>query len=214
MTNTLTLRYIPINEASLFNNNAKKHDLDAIAKSFKRYGFKSACKWESKLNDGDGGIVAGNGRIETLRMMFEQGDDAPDGIAIDSNGQWCVPVLFGVDAESEDIARAYAIDDNNLTLMCGEFTAVDLAKLYDADLLLSELEALSKVGELPVTVDDDGLEDLLKAIGGQEEENNNDDDYGEDDPTIPQSSSREVDTNFDELECTCPKCGFQFTKTK
>ena len=76
----LSLKYIPISQAELFDKNAKLHNLDQIMESIARYGFKSACKWEGTLNDGRGGIVAGNGRVEALREMERRGDDCLIGL--------------------------------------------------------------------------------------------------------------------------------------
>ena len=87
MTDLLSLKYIPISQAELFTQNAKLHNLDQIIQSIVRYGFKIACKWEGKLNDRRGGIVAGNGRIEALRKMERRGDDLPIGIAQDKTGK-------------------------------------------------------------------------------------------------------------------------------
>ncbi|HLO51389.1 MAG TPA: DNA methyltransferase [Kamptonema sp.] len=186
MSDLLTLKYIPISQAELFDNNAKLHNLDQIIESIARYGFKSAAKWESTLNGGRGGIVAGNGRVEALRVMEERGDELPIGIAQDTEtGEWCVPVLFGVEASSEAIARAYALDDNNLTLLGGDFAVADLMKLYDQELLLSELEELSKYDEVPVSIGEANLEKLLNQLaqGGNDEP---EPEYGEDDPTVPE----------------------------
>lgn len=185
MSNLLTLRYLPISQAELFDSNAKLHDLDRIIESIARYGFKSACKWESSLNSGRGGIVAGNGRVEALRVMQERGDVCPIGIALDEAGEWCVPVLFGVETESEAIARAYALDDNNLTLLGGEFAAEDLMKLYDQELLLSELEELGKYDEIPVSIGENDLEELLNQLA-QGKSDEPEPEYGEDDPTVPE----------------------------
>ena len=96
MSDLLTLKYIPISQAELFDNNAKLHNLDQIIESIARYGFKSAAKWESTLNGGRGGIVAGNGRVEALRVMEERGDELPIGIAQDETGEWCVPCCSGL----------------------------------------------------------------------------------------------------------------------
>jgi hypothetical protein len=186
MTDLLSLKYIPISQAELFESNAKLHNLDQIIQSIARYGFKSACKWESTLNDGRGGIVAGNGRVEALREMERRGDDLPIGIAQNETGEWCVPVLFGVEAESEAIARAYALDDNNLTLLGGDFGVEDLMKLYDQELLLSELEELSQYDEVPVSIGEANLEELLnQLISGKNDEP--EPKYGEDDSTVPES---------------------------
>ncbi len=170
MPDLLTLRYIPISQAELFDNNAKLHNLDQIIQSIARYGFKSACKWESTLNNGRGGIVAGNGRVEALRVMEQRGDDLPIGIAQDETGEWCVPVLFGVEADSEAIARAYAWD-NNLIVTGGMLAIDELMKLYDPELLESELESLSRSGESPLSIDFESVESSLQSMlaGSQNE---------------------------------------------
>ena len=98
--NLLTIRYIPLSQAVLFDGNPKLHDIGGLVESFQRYGFKEAVRWEPTLNGGSGGIVAGNGRITALQMMQQQGSEPPRGIQQDQ-GEWLVPVLFGVDAESE-----------------------------------------------------------------------------------------------------------------
>ena len=204
MSDLLTLRYIPISQAELFDNNAKLHNLDQIIQSIARYGFKSACKWESTLNDGRGGIVAGNGRVEALREMERRGDDLPIGIAQDEAGEWCVPVLFGVEAGSEVIARAYALDDNNLTLLGGDFAVVDLMKLYNPELLMSELEELARSGDLPVTFDNNFVENSLQILanGDFSEDDNEDADRP--------SSTKEINTDDYEFEHKCPKCQFEY----
>ena len=203
MTDLLSLRYIPISQAELFNNNAKLHNLDQIIQSI-AHGFKSACKWEGTLNDGRGGIVAGNGRVEALREMERRGDELPIGIAQDETGEWCVPVLFGVEASSEAIARAYALDDNNLTLLGGDFAVADLMKLYDPELLMSELEELARSGDLPVTFDDNFVENSLQVLanGDFSEDDNEDADRP--------SSTKEINTDDYEFEHKCPKCQFEY----
>lgn len=205
MHDLLNLRYIPISQAELFDNNAKLHNLDQIIESIARYGFKSAAKWESTLNGGRGGIVAGNGRVEALREMERRGDELPIGIAQDTEtGEWCVPVLFGVDASSEAIARAYALDDNNLTLLGGDFAVADLMKLYDQELLMSELEELGRSGEQPVTFDDNFVENTLQFLAGGKFSESDSEDY--DRP----SSTKEINTDDYEFQHKCPKCQFEF----
>ena len=185
MTDLLELRYIPISQAELFDNNAKLHNLDQIIASITKYGFKSACKWEGTLNNGRGGVVAGNGRVEALQIMEERGDNCPIGIALSNTGEWCVPVLFGVESSSEIVARAYALDDNNLTLLGGDFALADLTKLYDQELLISELEELARSGEIPVSIGEADLEELLSQLAaGRDDEPESE--YGEDDPTVPE----------------------------
>lgn len=204
MTDLLELRYIPISQAELFDNNAKLHNLDQIIASITKYGFKSACKWEGSLNGGRGGVVAGNGRIEALQIMEKRGDDCPIGIAMSSTGEWCAPVLFGVESSSEIVARAYALDDNNLTLLGGDFALADLTKLYDQELLMAELEELARSGNLPVTFDDNFVENSLQILAGNGSTDDNEEDF--DRP----SSTKEIDTDDYKSQHKCPKCQFEF----
>lgn len=184
MSDLLELRYVPISQVELFDNNAKLHNLDQIIESIAKYGFKSACKWEGTLNNRRGGVVAGNGRVEALRVMEKRGDDCPTGIALSNTGEWCVPVLFGVESSSEVVARAYALDDNNLTLLGGDFAVADLLKLYNQELLTSELEELSKYDEIPVSIGETNLEELLSQLASDKSDEP-EPEYGEDDPTVP-----------------------------
>ena len=132
----LTIRYIPLSKAVLFDGNPKLHSIGDIAESIRRYGFKEAVRWEPKLNDGNGGIVAGNGRITALQFMHKQKAPLPRGIQQDQEtGEWLVPVIFGVDAESEMQAQAYAIDTNNLVVTGGDTELWDILALYDRQAL-------------------------------------------------------------------------------
>ena len=217
MTDLLSLRYLPISKAELFDNNAKLHNIDQIISSIARYGFKSACKWEGTLNDGRGGIVAGNGRVEALRIMEGRGDDLPVGIAQDTDtGEWCVPVLFGVEADSEAIARAYALDDNNLTLLGGDFALADLAKLYDQELLMSELKELAESGELPVTFDNDFTVETLQPLAEGNSNNDVTQNYRDVNDDDISKSDGKLKSQFDTKEesqdnlITCPHCGSDF----
>lgn len=123
---SVQIRFLPLSAVTnlskvLWAKNAKKHDLKGVLESIERYGFIDPPKWDSQLNDGDGGLIYGNGRTATIvGALIEAkrlGHEPPRGIptAIDS-GEWCIPVKFGVDSESEAMAMAAAIDHNNLTL--------------------------------------------------------------------------------------------------
>jgi hypothetical protein len=85
----------------LWERNAKKHDLDRIWESIERHGFIDPPKYDRNLNNGRGGLVFGNGRIEALIggliRAREAGKEPPRGIAIASDGEWCIPVkhFFG-----------------------------------------------------------------------------------------------------------------------
>ncbi len=159
----LQVKYIPLDDARAWEANPKLHDLGQLAASIARHGFKNPPRYEPALNEGRGGVVAGNGRIEALTWMRAQGQEPPRGIAV-VDGAWHVPVLFGVDAASEAAAEAYGLDDNSSVLAGSDFTALDAARLWTDD-YVAMLQRLAEQGELPITVDGDDLDTLLRTLG-------------------------------------------------
>jgi hypothetical protein len=160
MSDKLTIEYVPLNLALLWDDNKKRHDIEALIKSFKRHGFKDSPKFEPQLNKGDGGIVEGNGRFIALDAMRNAGDDPPRGIAVDDNGGWLVPVTFGVDAASEAAAKSYGVDHNALTLSGGDFDLTDHMRMWEAD-FEQQLAELAQMDEAPVAFDVGDIEALL-----------------------------------------------------
>jgi len=159
-SDALRLEYVPLDTCVLWERNPKLHDIGGIVQSIQRYGFKDPLKYEPTLNAGNGGLVEGNGRAAALAMMRDQGDEPPRGVTIAKEGGWAVPVLFGVDAESEAAAEAYAVDHNNLTLLGGDLTGFDAVRMWDAG-YPQLLESLALQDVLPVSVDGDVLDALL-----------------------------------------------------
>jgi len=150
----------------LWKENPKRHDIGAVIQSIERYGFQEPAKFDVNLPNtagGQGAIKAGNGRVEAAAAMERDGRyDWPRGTARDTDGAWCIPMLMGTDAYSEEMAAAYGIDANNLTLSGGDLTAFDYMRMYDAD-YTEMLGRLAQADELPVSV---GLEtlDTLKFL--------------------------------------------------
>lgn len=207
----LQIKYVPLTEAALFDQNVTLHDIGAIAESIKKYGFRNPPIWDKNLNNGQGGLVAGNGRLKTLLWMKEQGTEPPRGIAVDSSGDWCIdpknintapwliPIVFGCDAESELEARAYAITDNLLTMSGGNLTPLDMSRVFDQDAYLQTLIELNAQDCLPVGVDGDDLELLLKQLNENPSEKQ-----------LLGSGTKEIDTESFDFQHRCPKCGFEF----
>ena len=157
---TLRIEYIPLSKMTRFSDNPKLHDIQALVEAFKKYGFQDPPKWDSSLNGGEGALVEGNGRQEALQWMKQQGQPPPVGIAI-VDDDWAIPVLFGNDLESESLAQLYAIDHNNLVLLGGDFTPLDMAGLWDKDGYNDLLNKLGKQDEFSISVDGDSLDFLL-----------------------------------------------------
>jgi hypothetical protein len=162
----IPLSYIQKVSEVLWKRNAKKHDIRGILDSIERYGFIDPPKWDSNLNGGNGGLIYGNGRTEAIVSALleakSKGLEPPRGIPIaKESGEWCIPVKFGVDAESEHLAMAAAIDHNNLTMAGGDFELADFTKMWDEAGYLGVLSELADGELLPLTVDEETLGDLL-----------------------------------------------------
>lgn len=165
MDGGLTLRYIPLSHAVTlaWGDNPKLHDTQAIVESIERHGFKDPPKFEPALNGGGGGIVEGNGRIQALAYMKRQKNDPPEGIGVDEE-DWYIPVLFGVDASSSSAAEAYGVDHNNLVLSGGDFTAKDVARLWNPG-YLDVLTRLQDTDELPTSVSTEAMNAIMQSAG-------------------------------------------------
>lgn len=166
----LRLDYVPLSTATAWEKNPKKHDVGAIWKSIQQHGFKDPPKFEPKLNGGKGGIVEGNGRSHVLAEMKHAGEAPPRGI-VAGKDDWLMPILFGVDAESERAAEAYGVDHNNLVLSGGDFSGFDFSKLWDEKSYAALLTDLAQGDALPVSVDGDDIDALIASIanGGSSE---------------------------------------------
>jgi len=188
----LQVRYVPLDTVVLWDRNPKKHDLDKLATSIRRYGFKDPPKFEPTLNGGRGGIVEGNGRAAVLRAMQEAGEDPPRGIGVDDSGTWHAPVLFGVDARSRQEAEAYGVDHNALTLGGSGFGFEDLVQLFDEAALQKVLGEIPDASELLVSLGSADIDALLAGPDFQPA-------AAEDQPRLDQRA-----------EVECPECGHTF----
>lgn len=169
----IKIKYVPVSAIAeltgiLLKGNPKKHDLNLLSQSIIENGFIDPPKWDKNLNGGKGGIVYGNGRLEalilTLTKLKNENQQPPKGIGITKDGEWCVPIKFGVDAESEIAALRLAIDHNNLTL-APDFSALEQAKLYDEEMYKDILIQLNEADSLPLTINDhEELESILQVI--------------------------------------------------
>jgi hypothetical protein len=159
----LKLEYVPLATALHWERNPKRHDHGAICQSFKKHGFKDPPKFEPKLNGGRGGMVEGNGRTHVLREMKNAGESPPRGV-LATKDDWFIPVLFGVDAESERAAESYGVDHNNLVMHGGDFSAYDVSKLWDETAYAALLTDMAQFDALPVSVDGDDVDALIESI--------------------------------------------------
>lgn len=155
------LKYIPLSAVRSWDRNPKKHDLQKLVESIETHGFRDPPAYDVQLD----AFVEGNGRTEALQWMARHGRERPRGIALDvQTGEWCIPVIFGVDAKSRLAAERYGIDHNNLVLAGGDFTAADYARNWDPR-YAEILQELAHAQQLPVSIDGDDLDALLAVAG-------------------------------------------------
>lgn len=122
-----SIEYMNIDLIRGANQNPKTHDIDLIQGSIGRFGYVDPLIMDERT----GQLVAGHGRLESLRARRDAGDNAPDGITSDSTGSWLVPVLRGWSSRSDADASAYLIADNRLSER-GGWDHEALAELLDS----------------------------------------------------------------------------------
>lgn len=176
----LQIHYVSLDslKEKFLEGNSKKHDFETLSESINRYSFRDPIAFDSTLNDGSGGIVEGNGRLEWLTQARGKGEDAPRGIRTD-NDQWFVPVVFGVNSESEGDAVAYSVSHNLSALWGSGLTFLEQSQLFDEDLLKNQLEGLTDLDMVPVGISEDDLSTFLGLEGGDAGDDA-DDNYEED----------------------------------
>lgn len=184
----LELRYIPLAQAKRWDDNPKRHDIGALMKSISTYGFGDPPKFDAQL----GGLVYGNGRTEALEQMREAGRKPPRGIGQLEDGDWAIPVIFGVDAGSRAAAVAFAVDHNNLTMLGGDFGFTDLVRMWDEDGLQRVLAEVPDAAELLVSFSAEDVDSLLSG------------------PSFEPASADDQSQLDQKKPVTCPSCGHEF----
>lgn len=166
----IAIHYVSLEdlEDTFLTGNSKKHDTAKLIDSIQRYGFRDPIAFDSNLNDGTGGIVEGNGRLESLVEMRDAGKTLPRGI----KEGWKVPVLFGLDATSEEEAVAFSVEHNWSVMWGIDDLDLDFVKsMFDENALKEQLEWLDAENSLPISVDDN----LNELLGNLDAENTDSD---------------------------------------
>lgn len=197
----LSTEYVPLSKvlALLWRRNPKLHSIGDLVQSFKKHGFRDAPAFDEELQPETGGaIVDGNGRIEALAAMKAGSDKPPRGILVREDGEWLIPIQFGINAESKAAAEAYAIDANNTPLLGGDFTDWEMARMWDAS-YSGLLEELAELDEFPVSADGDSVDMLLEAAKNLASLD------------LPELEDEEKSKKRNPKVNECPKCGHRWS---
>ena len=147
MKTTTEMQLVPINKLVPYQNNARTHSPEQIAKlrsSLREFGFVNPV-----IIDKDYGVIAGHGRIEAAR---EEGIKE-------------VPCVFA-DHLTEAQKKAYIIADNRMAMDAG----------WDEELLRVEIEALQEMDFDPMLTGFDEAE-LAELFGPENADEVEDDDF-------------------------------------
>lgn len=145
--------YLRLSEIQRAERNPKRHATDAIGASIAHFGLAEL----PLLDERTGRIVAGHGRLNDLDAKKTAGDTPPDGVKVDADGDWLVPLVGGWRSRSDDDAASYLVASNRTT----ELGGWDDAELAD---LLSNLDAADAELLNLTGYDRDDLGALLESL--------------------------------------------------
>jgi hypothetical protein len=123
------LEYMRLTDLKPASQNPKRHAHEEIGTSIGRFGYVEPVV----LDERTGKLVAGHGRVDSLKARQASGEAPPEGVR-EEGVEWLVPVLRGWASRSDTEAQAYLLASNQLTAAGG---------WDDAELgaMLRELEA-------------------------------------------------------------------------
>lgn len=131
------IEYVPLATIDAAPRNPKRHDRNGIRTSIDRFGLGEL----PLIDERTGRLVAGHGRLDDITDRRRKGQEPPDGVQVDDNGEWLVPLVRGWASRSDAEAEAYLVASNKLTMAGG----------WDDDALAAMLSDLADENLLPLT---------------------------------------------------------------
>lgn len=147
----LWIDYKPLTELAgmLWSGNPKDHDVGLMHELYTTFGFVAPVG----INEANGQLLWGHGRIKTAMQRKAAGDPPPDRVVV-RDGEWYLPVVRGISMDPEKGHR-YVVADNRAT----ERGGWEDKKLADA---LTEMAAQGNIEE--TGYDGDDLDKLLEVL--------------------------------------------------
>jgi ParB-like chromosome segregation protein Spo0J len=145
--------YVPLTDLTPSPGNPKRHEIERIIESIETHGFLD----QGIVDERTALVVSGHGRREALIEMQARGARLPDGLLVDEDGGWLVPVQRGWSSRNDLEAKAVIIKLNRLTEAAG----------WDSRSLAEYLEELA-TGDAALfdslNYSDDEMEQLLRRV--------------------------------------------------
>lgn len=152
-----TVEYLPLDQLQDDDRNPKDHDINTIDASLSRFGVLDLIVQDQRT----GKIVSGHGRKHTLEGMQARNEQPPEGVRVDNNGNWLVPVVTGWASQNDNEAAAALIAMNRTTELGGwvdDALLELLAELGDDELLGTGYDA-DDLNALNAALDEHSWED-------------------------------------------------------
>lgn len=140
------LEYERLPDLTPAERNPKGHDLPGIGQSMRRLGYTEPVMVDERT----GRLISGHGRLRRLTDDHAAGKRPPEGIEVDGDGTWLVPVTHGWRSANDVEANMAIVSANQLTIAGGWS---DPAQLIE---MLQEAQAgpgLAGTGYTPTTLD-------------------------------------------------------------
>jgi len=142
--------HIPLDDVLPALTNSKNHATEIIAAGIDAHGLIEI----PAVDERTGRLISGHGRLADALARRDAGQPPPDGIDIDAEGRWLLPVERGWRSENDEQARAAGIVLNRSTIAGG----FDNAELY------AELDKLDDVAAAGYT--DEEVTALFAEVSG------------------------------------------------
>ncbi|MEV7512101.1 ParB N-terminal domain-containing protein [Streptomyces sp. NPDC091201] len=195
------ITYVPLTDLHPAPRNPKRHALELIIDSIRLHGLVETPVADERT----GRVLHGHGRREALIELQTRGAQTPDGVLLDNDGGWLIPLLRGWSSRDDAEAEALAIKLSRLPGEGGwdprEFAAVleDLAT-NDAELFDSLAIPHDEIDQMLRLVDPETLPGGLREA---ETPTLHLSDDGGTDELSPDDAGRPATQ-------TCPACGHHF----
>lgn len=193
--------YVPLESLRPAVRNAKLHDVERLANSYAEFGSVESMTVDERT----GRLVAGHGRWASLVLARSRGDATPDGVIVDDDGGWLVPIQRGWSSRDDRHAEKYVLASNRLVEIGGGYDDRELAAMLE-DLAAEDPDALDL---LAYTAED--IEALARLVqDGSDTLDDPDPEPDGGDLDIEDDGEGDDSPAVSDVTVACPACGHHF----